>query len=78
MKYLWACPADLQNHCFEDTIMTCIGVVMARTVFAFIFVHLLARKPNLEEKKSMYSSELFHNFHLSESSFTSLRLQQVA
>ena len=36
------CPTDLRNHCFEDTIMTCIGVVMTGTVFAFIFVHLLA------------------------------------
>ena len=33
------------------------------------FFHLLARKPNLE-KCSIYSSKIFHNFHLSESSFT--------
>jgi len=38
------------------------------TVFAFIFLHLLARKPNLE-KCSIYSNK-FHNFYLSESSFT--------
>jgi hypothetical protein len=30
---------------------------------------LLARKPNLETF-SMYSNKFFHNFHLSESSFT--------
>ena len=34
-----------------------------------IFVHLLARKPNLETF-SIYSNKFFHNFHLSESSFT--------
>jgi len=33
------------------------------------FFHLLARKPNLE-KCSIYSNKFFHNFHLSESSFT--------
>jgi len=31
--------------------------------------HLLVRKPNLE-KCSNYSNNFFHNFHLSESSFT--------
>jgi hypothetical protein len=34
------------------------------TVFALIFFHLLARKPNLE-KFTIYSNKLFHNFHLS-------------
>ena len=29
------------------------------------FFHLLAQNPNLEEKKSIYSSKFFHNFHLS-------------
>ena len=38
-------------------------------VFALIFFHLLTRKPNLE-KLSIYSNKFFHNFHLSESSFT--------
>ena len=33
------------------------------------FFHLLTRKTNLE-KFSIYSNELFHNFHLSESRFT--------
>ena len=33
------------------------------------FFHLLARKPNLETF-SIYSNKFFHNFHLSESSFT--------
>jgi len=32
--------------------------------------HLLVRKPNLEKKNSIYSNKFFHNFHLSESSFT--------
>jgi len=32
-------------------------------------LHLLAQKPNLE-KLSIYSNKFFHNFHLSESSFT--------
>ena len=32
------------------------------------FFHLLARMPNLE-KRSIYSSKFFHNFHLSESRF---------
>ena len=34
-----------------------------------IFFHLLARKPNLD-KFYTYSNKFFHNFHLSESSFT--------
>ena len=38
------------------------------------FYHLLARKPNLE-KISIYSNKFFHNFHLSESSFTCPRLR---
>ena len=38
------------------------------------FVHLLARKPNLE-KFSIYSSKFFPNFLLSESSFTCPWLQ---
>ena len=33
------------------------------------FFHLLAQKPNLE-KISIYSNKFFHNFYLSESSFT--------
>jgi hypothetical protein len=33
------------------------------------FVLLLARKSNLE-KNYIYSNKFFHNFHLSESSFT--------
>ena len=37
-------------------------------VFAFFF-NLLAQKPNLE-KIYIYSIKFFHNFHLSESSFT--------
>ena len=36
--------------------------------------HLLAQKPNLE-KCSTYSNKFFHNFHLSESSFTCPGLQ---
>ena len=36
--------------------------------------HLLARKPN-SEKCSIYSNKFFHNFHLSESSFTCPGLQ---
>jgi hypothetical protein len=33
------------------------------------YFHILARKSNLE-KKNIYSNKFFHNFHLSESSFT--------
>jgi hypothetical protein len=36
---------------------------------ALFFFHLLARMPNLK-KNYIYSSKFFHNFHLSESSFT--------
>ena len=43
-----------------------------RPVFALIFFHLLAQKPNLE-KLSIYSNKFFHNFHLAESSLTSPR-----
>ena len=41
------------------------------TVFALIFFHpmVLARMPDLE-KNSVYSNKFFHNFQLSESSFT--------
>ena len=42
--------------------------------FCHNFFHLLAQKPNLE-KISIYSNKFFHNFHLSESSFTSPELQ---
>ena len=45
-----------------------------KSVFALNFVHLLARKPNLEKKKN-YSNKFIHNFHLSESSFICPRLQ---
>jgi hypothetical protein len=38
------------------------------------FFHLLAQKRNLE-KNSICSNKFFHIFHLSESSFTCLRLQ---
>ena len=38
------------------------------------FFHLLARKPNLE-LFSIYSNKFFHNFHLSESSFTYANLR---
>jgi hypothetical protein len=38
------------------------------------YFHLRAQKPNLE-KFSIYSNKFFHNFHLSESSFTCPRLQ---
>jgi len=41
------------------------------------FFHLLAQKPNLE-KKSIYSNKFFHNFHLSESSFTCPMIQASA
>jgi hypothetical protein len=37
--------------------------------FCLNFFHLLARKPYLE-KNSIYLNKFFHNFHLSESSFT--------
>jgi hypothetical protein len=39
------------------------------TVFALIFFHLLAQKPNLE-KFSIYSNKFCNNFHLSKYSFT--------
>ena len=42
------------------------------TVFAFIFFSTTCWKPNLEKKN--YSSKFFHNFHLSESSFTCPRV----
>jgi hypothetical protein len=38
------------------------------------FFHLLARKPNLEKKTSIYI-KFFHNFHLYDSSFTSTWLR---
>jgi hypothetical protein len=38
------------------------------------FFHVLAWKPNLE-KNYIYSNKFFHNFHLSESSFTCPRLR---
>ena len=39
-----------------------------------MFCHLLAWNPNLENF-SIYSNKFFHNFHLSESSFTCPRCQ---
>jgi hypothetical protein len=39
-----------------------------------LWFHLFARKPNLE-KKFIYSNKFFHNFHLSESSYTYPGLQ---
>ena len=44
-------------------------LVEVNPVFALFFFHLVAEKPNLE-KFSIYSNKFFHNFHLSESSFT--------
>ena len=49
------------------------GVIFQIPVFALIFCHLLARKPNLENI-SINSNKFFHNFHLSESSFTCPRV----
>ena len=46
---------------------------LQKTVFALTF-HLLAWKPNLEIF-TFYSNKFFHNFHLSEYSFTCLELQ---
>ena len=40
------------------------------TDFVLEKIHLLAWKPNLEKKNYIYSNKFFHNFHLSESSFT--------
>ena len=48
---------------------------VSQSDIALIFFYLLARKPNLEEKKSIYSNKFFHNFHLYESSFTCPRLR---
>jgi len=42
-------------------------ILLTLPVFALIFFHLLAWKPNFENF-SIYSSKFFHNFHLSESS----------
>jgi len=39
------------------------------TVFTLIFFHLPARKAKFG-KIAIYSNKFFHNFHLSESSFT--------
>jgi hypothetical protein len=48
------------------------GVIFQIPVFALIFCHLLARKPNLENI-SINSNKFFHNFHLSESSRPTLQ-----
>jgi hypothetical protein len=44
------------------------------------FFHLLARKPNLENCSFYFKSKFFHDFHLSESSFTchGLRASRLA
>ena len=45
------------------------------TVYAFIFFFTyLPESPNLE-KKNIYSNKFFHNFRLSESSFTCPKLR---
>ena len=49
--------------------MEVIAVGHIYTSLCLNFVYLLAQKPNLE-KLYIYSNKLFHNFHLSESSFT--------
>ena len=41
----------------------------------YFFFHLLARKPKFWKKNSVYSYKLFHNFHLSKSSFTCIGLR---
>ena len=41
----------------------------AISVFALIFFHLLAQKPNLDNFY-IFSNKFFHNFYLFESSFT--------
>jgi hypothetical protein len=48
-------------------------------LFNFFHLHVLARKPILENF-SIYSNKFFHNFHLSESSFTcpGLRASELA
>jgi len=53
----------------QPTWMEVIAVGHIYTNLCLNFFHLLARKPNLE-KLSSYSNKFFHNFHLSESSFT--------
>ena len=53
-------------------------VCNTQTIYIFIFlfglclnfIHLLARKPNLEKKNPFTQNKFVHNFHLSESSFT--------
>ena len=64
------------NHC--DRPITNLGdTEISFALFkslCFNFFHLLARNPNLENF-SIYSNKFFHNFHLSESSFTCPRLR---
>jgi len=54
--------------------MILIGLFFNEISLCLNFFHVLARKPNLE-KCSIYSNKFFHNFHLSESSFTCPGLQ---
>ena len=55
--------------CILHSNMTSFERFDSKPVFALILFHLFARKSNLENL-SIYSNKLFHNFHLSESSFT--------
>ena len=56
----------------KDKSMLCPATSI--TSFCLNYFHLLARKPNIE-KNSIYSNKFFHNFHLSESSFTCPRIR---
>ena len=40
--------------------MVC-SITWHKTIFTFIFFHILAQKPNLEEKKIIYSNKFFYN-----------------
>ena len=68
---------NLMSIALDNSTRSDIPVYTTTSVFALIFFHLLARKPNLE-KCSIYSNKFFHNFHLSESSVTCHELRTSA
>ena len=71
--FLWIFCMWLSNICSIISVSVWHGFLcvdsfyVPTAVFALIFFNLLAWKPNLE-KNSIYSSKVFHNFHLSRAS----------
>ena len=51
-----------------------LDIICLTLVFAFLFVTYFARKPNVEQIY-IYLNNFFHNYHLSEASFTCPGLQ---